>query len=88
MTNYTLSPLLELSKFIAVEQLQEEDDYPSSYHLHCNLNERTPIEIAAQRDLQQLGIERLLFRKEKVSQMFHLHKLDYSSVLWLSLIHI
>lgn len=82
VANYTLSPLLELSRFIAVEQLQQEDDYPSSYHLHCNLNERTPIEIPAYSDLQQLGIERLLFRKEQVSQMFHLHKLDYSSVLW------
>jgi hypothetical protein len=82
VANYTLSPLLELSRFIAVEQLQQEDDYPSSYHLHCNLNKRTPIEIAAYSDLQQLGIERLLFRKEQVSQMFHLHKLDYSSVLW------
>jgi len=82
VANYTLSPLLELSKFIAVEQLQQDEDYSSSYHLPCNLNQRTPIQIAAHKDLQQLGIERLLFRKEQVSQMFHLHKLDYSSVLW------
>lgn len=82
LADYTLSPLLELSKFIAVEQLQQEDDCLSIYQLHCKLSEPTTIEVAAHRNLQQLGIERLLFRKEQVSQMFHLHKLDYSSVLW------
>lgn len=79
---YTLSPLLELSKYIGVDQLHQEEDYQSSYHLHCMTCNHTPIEIAKHNQLQQLGIDRIFNRKEQVLEMFHLHKFDYSSVLW------
>lgn len=78
---YTLSPLLELSKFIALEQLYQEE-VPSTYNLHCSLRQTTPIEIADHNDLHQLGFERIFHRKELVSQMFQVHKFDYSSALW------
>jgi len=79
---YTLSPLLELSKFIDKEQLHQEEEFLSTYLLHCASRESTAIEIAAHKDLLQLGIERVFYRKEQVAHLFHLHKLDYSSVLW------
>jgi hypothetical protein len=80
--DYTLSLLLELSKFIEKEQLLQEVDILSTYHLHCSLRETTPIKVAEHKDLYQLGLERMIQRKEHVEQLFHLHKLDYSSVLW------
>ena len=79
---YSLSPLLELSRFMFAEQLHKEDDYLSPFQLHCSKDKITLIEIATNNNIIQLGIERMLYRKEQVKQLFHLHKLDYSSVLW------
>jgi len=61
--DYTSSPLLELSKYIEQEQLLQEVDILSTYHLHCSFRETTPIKVAEYKDLYQLGLERMMQRK-------------------------
>jgi hypothetical protein len=79
---YHISPILELSKFVCIEDLMIRDEVNILYQFPCSSNYKFTIVVDEHKALHDLGIERLMRRKEEVMHLFRVHKYDYSSVLW------
>ncbi len=80
--DYQLSPLLELSKFVNINDLVIRDELNSMYQFSCSSEYKFDIVVDEHKALHDLGMERLMRRKEEVLHLFRVHKHDYASVLW------
>ena len=80
--DYQLSPLLELSNFVNIKDLMNRDEANTMYQFPCSSEFKFNLVIAEHKALHDLGMERLMRRKEEVLDLFEVHKHDYASVLW------
>lgn len=82
VNHFSLSPILELSKFVSIQQLDNCEYSATRYYLNCSSMAKTVINVSHAPLLQELGFKRLIYRKEMVLKLFHYYKLDYASALW------
>jgi len=80
--SYRISPLLELSNFVKIEDLMNRVYIAPLYQLPCSSLQKLDIVIADHKPLYDLGMQRLTRRKDEVLHLFTIHRCDYSSVLW------
>lgn len=81
-SHYTLSPILELSKFASIQQLDNCELTLPRYHLPCSSKDSININVNKENFLYELGVKRLMYKKEMVLRYFHQSKFDFASVLW------
>lgn len=79
--SFTFSPILELSKFVKIQQLGNYDIIHANYHLHCFTQPNTLINISDYVFFSELGRKRMMDRKVMVLKMFKQAKLDFAFVL-------
>lgn len=80
--HFSRSPILELSKFVQIHQL-DNSHCTLRYQLYCTAHDKTPIIVGDDPDLLDLGVKRLIYKKEIILNLFQEYKMDYARVLWL-----
>lgn len=81
-STFRLSAILELSKFIKIQQLDHCEYTANSYHIECSSQSKTLIQVNENPFFHALGLRRIMYKMDMVLKWFHQYKLDYASVLW------